>query len=107
VRSAPCGAPAAALALPACNTEAMQVHLDEIATKVTPGAHAVVVLDQAGWHKSQALKVPSNISLMPLPPRSPELNPHENIWQFMRHNWLSNRIFKSFDDDHAAMPGIR
>jgi len=56
--------------LPACNTEAMQLHLDEIATKVTPGAHAVVVLDQAGWHKSQALKVPSNISLMPLPPRS-------------------------------------
>jgi hypothetical protein len=87
------------------HTEAMQLHLDEIATKVTPGAHAVVVLDQAGWHKSQALKVPSNISLMPLPPRSPELNPQENIWQFMRHNWLSN--FKSFDDDHAAMPGIR
>src|SRR5258708_9859431 len=64
----------------------MQLHLDEIATKVTPGAHAVVVLDQAGWHKSQALKVPSNILLMPLPPRSPELNPQENIWQFMRQN---------------------
>ena len=46
----------AAPVLPACNTEAMQLHLDEIATKVTPGAHAVVVLDQAGWHKSQALK---------------------------------------------------
>ena len=68
------------------------------------GAHAVVVLDQAGWHKSQALKVPSNISLIPLPPRSPELNPQENIWQFMRQNWLSNRIFKSFDDivDHCC-----
>jgi hypothetical protein len=94
----------AALVLPACNTEAMQLHLDEIATKVTPGAHAVVVLDQAGWHKSQALKIPSNISLLPLPPRSPELNPQENIWQFMRQNWLSNRIFKSFDDivDHCC-----
>jgi hypothetical protein len=69
----------AALVLPACNTQAMQLHLDEIATKVTPGAHAVVVLDQAGWHKSQALKVPSNISLLQLPPRSPELNPQENI----------------------------
>src|SRR5260370_20724959 len=68
-----------ALVLPACNTEAMQLHLDDIATQVTPGAHAVVVLDQAGWHKSQALKVPSNLSLMPLPPRSPALNPHENI----------------------------
>src|SRR5260370_27261949 len=88
----------AALVLPACNTEAMQLRLNEIATKVTPGAHAVVVLDQAGWHKSQALKDPSNISLLPLPPRSPELNPQENIWQFMRQNWLSNRTFKSFDD---------
>src|SRR6267378_4148745 len=98
----------AALVLPACNTEAMQLHLDEIATKVTPGAHAVVVLDQAGWHKSQALTVPSNISLLRLPPRSPELNPQENIWQFMRQNWLSNRIFKSstISSTTAAMPGI-
>jgi hypothetical protein len=45
-----------------------------------------------------ALLVPSNISLVPLPPRAPELNGQENIWQFMRQNWLSNRIFKSFDD---------
>jgi hypothetical protein len=88
----------AALVLPACNSEAMQLHLDEIATKVTPGAHAIVLLDQAGWHGAKALNVPSNISLMPLPPRAPELNGQENIWQFMRQNWLSNRIFQSFDD---------
>ena len=94
----------AALVLPACNTEAMQLHLDEIATKVTPGAHAIVLLDQAGWHGAKALKVPSNISLLQLPPRAPELNGQENIWQFMRQNWLSNRIFKSFDDivDHCC-----
>ena len=94
----------AALVLPACNSEAMQLHLDEIATKVTPGAHAIVLLDQAGWHGAKALKVPSNISLLPLPPRAPELNGQENIWQFMRQNWLSNRIFKSFDDivDHCC-----
>ena len=49
-------------------------------------------------------RFPSNISLLPLPPRAPELNPQENIWQFMRQNWLSNRIFKSFDDivDHCC-----
>jgi len=70
----------AALVLPACNSEAMQLHLDEIATKVTPGAHAIVLLDQAGWHGAKTLKVPSNISLMPLPPRAPELNGQENIW---------------------------
>jgi putative transposase len=94
----------AALVLPACNTEAMQLHLDEIATKITPGAHAILLLDQAGWHGAKALKVPSNISLLQLPPRAPELNGQENIWQFMRQNWLSNRIFKSFDDivDHCC-----
>ena len=94
----------AALVLPACNTEAMQLHLDEIATKVKPGAHAVLILDQAGWHGAKDLKVPANLSLMPLPPRSPELNPQENIWQFIRQNWLSNRVFKSFDDivDHCC-----
>ena len=64
----------AALVLPACNTEAMQLHLDEIATKVTPGAHAVLILDQAGWHGAKDLKAPKNISLLPLPPRAPELH---------------------------------
>ena len=77
----------AALVLPACNTEAMQLHLDEIATKIAPDAHAVLILDQAGWHHARALKVPRNISLLPLPPRSPELNSQENIWQFIRQNW--------------------
>src|SRR4030081_2729397 len=96
-RHAPGRGAGAALVLPSCNTEAMQLHLDEIATKVPPGAHAVLILDQAGWHGAKDLKAPINISLLPLPPRAPELNPQENIWQFMRANWLSNRIFKSFD----------
>ena len=69
----------AALVLPACNSEAMQLHLDEIAIKVSPGAHAILLLDQAGWHGAKILKVPSNITLMPLPPRAPELNGQENI----------------------------
>lgn len=58
----------------------------------------------AGWHSAKALKVPGNITLLPLPPRSPELNPAENIGQFMRDNWLSNRIFKSYEDilDHCC-----
>jgi hypothetical protein len=74
----------AALVLPACNCEAMQLHLDEIATRVAPGAHAILLLDQAGWHGAKALVIPSNVSLVPLPPRVPELNGQENIWQFMR-----------------------
>ncbi len=87
----------AALVLPRCNTQAMQWHLDEIASQVTPGAHAVLILDQAGWHTTDKLHIPPNITLLPLPPRSPELNPVENIWQFIRDNWLSNTIFASYD----------
>jgi transposase len=94
----------AALVLPTCNTAAMALHLEEIAANVAPGAHAVLVLDQAGWHVSKKLLVPENITLVPLPAKSPELNPTENIWQFMRDNWLSNRIFKSYEDilDHCC-----
>ena len=88
----------AALVMPWCDTPAMAAHLAEISAAVDPGAHAVLMLDQAGWHMSAKLAVPDNITLLPLPPRSPELNPVENVWQFMRDNWLSNRVFKSYDD---------
>ncbi len=94
----------AALVLPRCNTAAMNLHLLEISAAVAPGAHAVVIVDQVGWHFSNALVIPHNITLIPLPPKSPELNPVENIWQFIRDNWLSNRIFKSYNDilDHCC-----
>ena len=88
----------AALVLPYCNTEAMGLHLAEIATMVSPGRHAVLLLDQAAWHLSAALTVPPNITLLPLPPKCPELNVMENVWQFMRDNWLSNRVFATYDD---------
>ena len=88
----------AGLVLPRCNTQAMRWHLEEISSQVAPGAHAVLILDQAGWHTTKKLAVPDNITLLALPPRSPELNPVENIWQFMRDNWLSNRVFKSYDE---------
>lgn len=84
--------------MPHCETEAMTLHLLEISAAVDPGAHAVVILDQAGWHMSKKLAVPDNITLLPLPPYSPELNPVENIWQYLRDNWLSNRTFRSYDD---------
>jgi len=86
------------LVMPRCDTAAMAKHLKEISLAVDPGAHAILFLDQAGWHTSGKLDVPENISLLPLPPRCPELNPVENIWQFMRQNWLSNRVFSSYTD---------
>ena len=84
--------------MPYADTDAMQAHLEEISAIVEPDAHAVLVLDQAGWHTTARLVVPDNITLVPLPPRSPELNPVENVWQFIRENWMSNRVFTSYDD---------
>ena len=94
----------AALVLPRCNTEAMTLHLAEIAREIAPGKHAIVLLDQAGWHLSSRLIVPPNMTLVSLPAKCPELNPQENVWQFMRENWLSNRVFKSYADilDHCC-----
>jgi transposase len=73
----------------------MNLHLAEMATAVAPGAHAVLLVDQAGWHLSDRLVVPPNITLMPLPAKCPESNPVENVWQFIHDNWSSNRVFRS------------
>lgn len=88
----------AALVLPFADTDAMQLHLDEIARTVRHGAHAVLLLDRAGWHTTAALAIPKNITMVLLPPRSPELNPVEIIWQYLRQNWLSNRVFETYED---------
>ena len=88
----------AGLVMPWCDTDAMAAHLIEISAAVDPGAQAVLIVDQAGWHLTPKLAIPDNITVLALPPRSPELNPVENVWQFMRDNWLSNRIFKSYED---------
>jgi hypothetical protein len=89
----------AALVLPSVSTAAMNLHLAEISTQIAPGAHAVLVRDGAGWHQTGGnLKLPDNISILRLPPYSPELNPVENIWQFLRQNHLANRVFDTYDD---------
>ena len=87
----------AALALPYADAEAMQLHLDEISRRVAEGAHAVLLLDRAGWHTARNLNVPKNITPIFLPSRAPELNPVENVWQYLRSNWLSNRVFETYD----------
>ena len=88
----------AALVLPWANTQAMQAHLWEISRNVAPGAHAVLLLDRAGWHMTAKLKVPKNITLLFLPSRAPELNPVENLWQFLRQIYLPNRVFETYQD---------
>ena len=95
---------AVGLILPWCNTAMMDLHLAAISADVAPGRHAALLLDQAGWHLSAKLTVPDNITIVPLPPKSPELNPQENVWQYMRGNWLSNRVFDNADAllDHCC-----
>jgi transposase len=64
------------------------------------GAHAVLLLDRAGWHTAGKLDVPENITPIFLPSRAPELNPVENVWQYLRQNWLSNTVFENY---HAIL----
>ena len=87
----------AALVLPRADAAAMSLHLLEISRQVAPDAHAVVVLDGAGWHGAGDLAVPSNLTLLPLPPYAPELNPVESIWQYLRGNQLSHRVWEGYD----------
>ena len=88
----------AALVPPHADTSAMSPHLEEIGRHVAPEAHAVVVLDGAGWHGAAGLVlvVPDNPSLLPLPPESPELDPVENVWQHLRRNQLGLRVWPDY-----------
>ena len=80
------------------NTEAMVLHLTEIARAMTADAHALLIVDGAGWHDSKDLIVPDNITLLKLPPYSPELNPMENVWQYLRANKLAFTVFDTYDE---------
>lgn len=87
-----------ALILPEVNSGMMQIHLDQISSHVSEGSIGLILMDRAGWHTTEALIVPNNILLMPLPPYSPELNPMEQVWQQLRKIKLSNTNFKDYDD---------
>lgn len=88
---------AAGMILPYVGTQAMTLHLEEIAKAVAPGAQALLILDGAGWHRAKALKTPENITLLKLPPYAPELNPMENVWQYLRANKLAISVFDTYD----------
>jgi hypothetical protein len=88
----------AAIIMPAVNIEAMNEHLAEISTQVAPRAHALLVCDGAGWHQpGERLIVPDNITLLSLPPYAPELNPMENVWDYLRGNKLSSLVWDSYE----------
>ncbi len=89
-----------ALILPRCDTAAMTLFLDELSGHVAPGAHAILVLDGAGWHTAKDLRWPDQITPLPLPAYSPELNPQERVWAFLRQHHLALRRFL---DDAALL----
>lgn len=89
---------AVGLVLPFANTQTMALHLEAISQAVPPGRHAVVVLDQAGWHTTPKLPQLPNVSLLSLPAGSPELNPAEQVWQQLRDRSLANRCSDSYED---------
>lgn len=86
------------LVLPISNIQCMNLHLEEISKKVPEGRHAVVVMDQASWHTTESLTDFKNLTPVFLPPYSPELNPVEQVWQWIRSHLLSDRCFEDYED---------
>ena len=89
-----------ALVLPEVSTRATKLFFDAFARTLPEDVHAVVVLDGAGWHQLRHADLPANLSLVSLPPYSPELNPVERIWLYLRERFLSLRIL---DDTEAII----
>ena len=87
-----------ALVMTRLDTAAMNLFLAELAQAVAPGAHAVVLMDKAGWHIADDLVVPANITPVFLPSYSPELNPIERLWLYLKDNHLSHRVFDGADE---------
>lgn len=89
---------AVGLVMPYVNTAIMEKHLIEISKHVSPGKHAIILIDRASWHTAKKLNIPKNLSLLPQPPYSPELNSSEQIWQYLKEHYLANRCFDGYED---------
>ena len=89
---------AVGLILPRADTAMMQLHLNQISAELPPQVHAAMIADGAGWHRAQALRIPDNITLIAIPPATPECNPAEKPWQYLKDNFLSHRLFSTYED---------
>lgn len=83
---------------PYINVDVMNVYLEQFSRELAGNVHAILVWDQAGFHISKRLKIPSNVSIVPLPPYAPELNPVENLWHYLRSHHWANRTYAGYDD---------
>lgn len=96
------------LVAPRLNTSVVQAFLDGLSATIPTGTHVLLVWDGAGYHVAKALRVPSNLSVVTLPPYSPELNPVERLWLYLRHHYWSNRVYEGIDAlEAAAVSGWR
>ena len=89
---------AIAMITPTVNTNLMQTFIDGLSMHIQPDEHAILVLDNAGWHRAKELAWPANVTPLFLPPYSPELNSAENLWQWLRSQYLSNQVFDDVGD---------
>jgi transposase len=88
-----------AIVVDSVSTEAMSAHLAAISQAVLPGNHAVILMDRAGFHaKAKKLVVPSNLTLVPFPAYSPELNPAEGVWKFLKGGPLLHRLYRTVEE---------
>ena len=87
-----------ALVDPWVNKEIMQQHLELISKRTKPGRHAVIIMDGAGWHTDDIAQEIENLSIIKLPPYSPELNPIEQVWSWLHQHHLVKRCFNGYDD---------
>jgi len=96
------------LVAPKLNASVVQTFLDQLSATIPKGAHALLVWDGAGYHVAKSLRVPPNLSAIRLPPYSPELNPVERLWLYLREHHWSNRVYKDIDAlEEAAVAGWR
>jgi len=86
------------LLAPTVNTDYLNHHLRFISEQAGADVQVILVLDRAGWHVAKALETPANMTLLYLPPYSPELNPVERLWAYLRSHYLSNRVYQDYDD---------
>ncbi|WP_375359341.1 IS630 family transposase [Candidatus Tisiphia endosymbiont of Neophilaenus lineatus] len=89
---------ACALILPYANTQAMNKFLEELSRSIQGNRHIALLTDNAGWHTAKKLTVPSNITLIPLPPYAPELNAMEQVWEWIKNHFLSNQCYGVYED---------
>jgi transposase len=92
----------AALVAPNVDTGTMNAFLRILDAERKADEHFVLIMDRAGWHKGRGLELPAGITVLLLPPHSPELNPVENLWHYLRSHYLSNRAYDDYDALLAA-----